>query len=108
MDQLEETAPPGPTNAVRDDGTAYYRGGCVRGMPRRGACHQLCAHRAMVEDYRAARTAWEERRETGEAAPTSVPGIAGSGVAIHQLEDDDYRRAFPPPTFRAWLEGNRG
>lgn len=95
----------GPTNATRDDGTRYYRGGCVRGMPRVGACHTRCLHREMVEDYRSTRHAWEEARESGR--PVSAEHAGGAAIAMHQLEDDDYAAAYPPPTFRAWLEGHR-
>lgn len=55
-----------------------------------GTCRRDCLHRAMVMQYRDARHAWEERREQGEAM---------------QMEDDDYRAAFPPPTFKDWLRG---
>lgn len=83
-----------------------YRGGCAKGMPRTGACRTGCLHRRLVEDYRDARAAWEALRESGAQAPTSVPGVAHSEAAIYQLEDEDFRAAFPPPTFRQWLEAN--
>jgi hypothetical protein len=54
-------------------------------------------------DYRAARDAWEAGRESGRPAPTSVPGIAGSGVAMYQLEPGDYAAHVPAPMFRDFL-----
>lgn len=88
-----------------------YRGGCTPGMRRRPdgqGCRRDCLHRQLVTEYQWERMRWEERRESGELAPTSVPGIAGSQVAMHQLEDADYRAAFPPPTFRQWLIDHAG
>ncbi len=85
-----------------------YRGGCAPGMPRVGACLAPCQHRELVEEYRAARAAWEDQRESGREAPTSVPGVAHSSAAMHQLEDADYRTAYPAPTFRDWLEQTAG
>lgn len=58
-----------------------------------GACRRDCLHRAMVTEYRDWRASWEERREAG-------PHM--------QMEDDDYRAAYPPPTFKAWLQGRAG
>lgn len=46
----------------------------------------------MVHDYRDARDAAEALRESERG---------------YQLEDEDFRAAFHPITFRAWLEGMR-
>lgn len=79
-----------------------YRGGCVTGMRvgRDGApgCKASCLHRQTVEEYRDTRHAWESLRESGHLVPHG-----GTEVAAHQLEEDDFRQAFPPPTFRDWL-----
>lgn len=99
--------PPPPTNATKPNGERYYRGGCARGMPSVGACRRDCLHRAMVQEYQDARNAWEAQRESG----TTVPALYADGgelVSMYQLEDADYRAAFPPPTFRTWLEGHAG
>lgn len=50
-----------------------------------------------VDAYRGARDAREALRESGALAPTSVAGAAGSSVACHQLERDDFNAAFPAP-----------
>lgn len=69
---------------------------CAKGMPTRkddvpgSGCHRACLHRQSVTEYRDWRHAWVENRERGEAM---------------QMEDDDYRAAFPPPTFGDWLRG---
>ena len=60
---------------------------CPPGM--RG-CRRGCLHRQMVDEYRDWRINWEENRE-------KEPNL--------QMEDDDYREAYPPPTFKAWLKG---
>lgn len=65
------------------------------------------AHAALVDSYRAARSQWEEGQGSGREV-YQAPGAAGSLAVAAQLEDDDYRAMFPPPTFRAWLEANRG
>lgn len=83
-----------------------YRGGCVKGMPLTGACHRRCLHRAMVEDYRAARDAWQSLRESGVIV-TGVAGTSHAAVAAYQLTDDEFASVFPPPLFKDWLEGNR-
>ena len=74
-----------------------YRGGCVKGMPvgrdGRPGCHAKCLHRSSVQDYRDSRHAWEEAREN----------------SLHmQMEDDEYRDRYPPPTFKRWLQGLAG
>lgn len=80
-----------------------YRGGCAPGMPVEGACRRDCLHRALVEDYRAARAAWEALRESDAVVPAGA-AYGGEGVAMHQLEDDEFRAWFPPPTFKTWLQ----
>jgi hypothetical protein len=59
--------------------------------PRLTGCAASCLHRQLVETYRDSRHSWEERRETSEHL---------------QMEDDDYRAAYPPPTFKQWLIGH--
>jgi hypothetical protein len=59
---------------------------CAKGM---GKCHKRCLHRASVLAYRDSRDAWEALRET-----------------CHQMEPDEFRRAYPPPTFKNWLIGS--
>lgn len=93
----------GPTNATREDGTRYYRGGCAKGMPRVGACRLDCRHRALVEDYRASWHAWDEARGSDRIAPTSVPGAAGSLATMSNLDDETYDQANPAPRFRDFL-----
>lgn len=76
-------------------------------MPQlKGGCHRGCLHRRSVLDYRAARAAWEALRESDVIV--DVAGAAGADVAAYQLEDDDFARAFPPPTFREWLIDHAG
>ena len=67
------------------------------------AAISLPGHRAMIDEYRAARDARDALRESNMPAPTSVPGVAHSGVAMHQLEDDDFATHVPAVTFREWL-----
>lgn len=50
------------------------------------------AHAELVDNYRHARHAWEERREYGDNM---------------RMEDDEYREAHPPPTFKQWLVNNK-
>lgn len=72
-------------------------GGCHTGMPVRKAdqpgsgCRSACLHRQLVLGYRAVRHAWEENRERGDHM---------------RLEDDEYRRLYPPPTFKGWLKAH--
>lgn len=47
----------------------------------------------MVAEYRDARDAWVQLRETGDRM---------------QMEDEEYRAVFPPPTFKQWLIGRTG
>jgi hypothetical protein len=60
---------------------------------------------AMMNDYRAARAAWEAKRESGDPVPARFSH--GAAIACYQLEDADFRAAFPPPTLRGWLEASR-
>lgn len=71
-------------------------------MPSTGACHRACLHRELVENYRSARTAWEQLRESDSPA-YGAAGAANSGAAVHQLSDSEFRQLHPPPTFKAWL-----
>jgi hypothetical protein len=66
-------------------------------------CRRDCLHRAFVESYQAARDARNYLRESGTLVPTSVPGAAGSGAAMHQLEDADFDEYVPAPRFKDWL-----
>ena len=59
----------------------------------------------MVNEYRDAHDAWAALRESNVLAPTSVPGAANSGVVCAQLEDDEFKAAFPQPLFKDWLTG---
>ncbi len=70
---------------------------CTPGMRVRqgktsgSGCHVRCAHRAMVQEYRLARDAWEQRRED---------------VAIgYATEEREYATwaGDPAPTFGDWL-----
>lgn len=99
-------------------GWCGYKRGCRCDECRAGnAAHsrQQRAHhrkphtwRELVTDtYRDARYAWERRRESSEPV-WAVTGAANSGCACYQLEDDDYRALFPPPTFKDVLLALRG
>lgn len=55
------------------------------------ACHRSCLHRRLVAEYRDARDAWEQLRETG-------PHM--------QMEDDEFAEQYPPVTFKSWLQGS--
>lgn len=81
-----------------------YRGGCTPGMVKRPdgqGCRAGCLHRALVSDYRDARHAWEALRESDTPVPAAY--AYGSTATCAQLEDGDFRTAFPPPTFKDWL-----
>lgn len=54
---------------------------------------------AAASEYRDARDVWEARRESGQTAPSTVPGSNGASVACYQLEDADYAAAFPRPRY---------
>lgn len=79
-----------------------YRGGCAKGMPLRGACRRDCLHRALVEEYRDARHAWEALRES-DVIVMGVAGTAHAAVAAYQLTDAEFAAVFPPPLFKDWL-----
>lgn len=78
-----------------EEAPVKLHGGCHKGMPVRSdqpgtGCHRACLHRRSVQEFRDWRHSWEEARERDHHM---------------QLEDDDYAARYPPPTFRAWLEG---
>lgn len=58
---------------------------------------------ACAADYRAARDAWEQARESDTLAPTNVPGVSGSAASMMQLEPDDYALAVPRPLYKDFL-----
>jgi transposase InsO family protein len=59
---------------------------------------------AAAADYRDARDAWEATRESDRAlAPTTVPGISGSGVTMSQLGPDEYARHVPRPRYADYV-----
>ena len=62
-----------------------------------------CRHCDAIDAYRAARVAWELRRESSEVVPSSVPGVAGSDIACYQLDDETYKAAYPAPRFKDFL-----
>lgn len=90
---LSDTA--GDWSAVSDDDVVTFT--------RRGKVWLYRQYRApdwmaaAVESYRAARDAREALRESGQLVPTSVPGVAGSSVAMYQLERADFDAAVPAP-----------
>lgn len=53
--------------------------------------------RAALDDYRTAVAQWEEQRESGRMAPAAY--AFGAQIAMYQLEDDEYAKAFPRPRF---------
>lgn len=77
---------------------------CAKGM--RG-CHRSCLHRRLVEQYRDARDAREALRESATPAPSTVPGISGSGVVMAQLEPGDFAVHVPPVLFKDWLREHK-
>lgn len=56
-----------------------------------------------LDDYRHAVFAWEALRGSGTLAPSTVPGTAGSEVAMYQLEDADFAEYVPRPQFKDYL-----
>ena len=59
---------------------------------------------AATSEYRDARHAWEALRESSAPIPAgAVAGAAGSSVSYCQLEEADYRAAFPVPRLAAFL-----
>lgn len=73
----------------------------MRPRPDGKGCRVGCLHRALVESYYDARHAWEALRESDTPVPAAF--AFGADVTCQQLEDDDFRAAFPPPTFKQWL-----
>jgi hypothetical protein len=70
---------------------------CAKGMPVRrddrpgSGCHRNCLHRAMVEQYREHRDAWERRRDEWAV------GYATERAEYAEREGD------PAPTLTRWL-----
>lgn len=56
----------------------------------------------VTSTYRDARDAWEARRESDQPA-WNAPGAAHSGVACHQLSDEEFADLYPPPLFGDFL-----
>jgi len=73
----------------------------MRPRPDGKGCHARCLHRVLVEGYRDARHAWEALRESDTPVPAAYAG--GATTTCMQLEDDEFRAAYPPPTFKQWL-----
>lgn len=61
----------------------------------------------VTETYRDWRASWEEGRESNLPA-WGVAGAANSGVACHQLSDEEYATLHPAPLFRDVLVGLSG
>jgi hypothetical protein len=78
------------------------RPGCKPCQDRQGGL-TTAARSWVVDSYRHARDAVLGQRESGMLAPTSVRGTNGTAVAMHQLEDDEFREHVPAPLFRDWL-----
>lgn len=55
--------------------------------------------RDALADYRTAVDVWEQGRESGRLAPTSVAGVAGSAAAMYQLTDAEYLASVPRPRY---------
>jgi len=53
--------------------------------------------------FHAAQHAREALRESGQMAPSSVAGTAGSGVGYYQLSDEEFDRCHPAPRFQDFL-----
>ena len=59
--------------------------------------------------YRDQWDAWEALRESGSIIPPgAVAGASGAAISAYQLEDADFRAAYPPPTLGAVLTGLAG
>lgn len=54
--------------------------------------------------YQDARHAWEARRHSDQPA-WSAAGAAHSGVACHQLSDEEFAQLYPPPRLQDFLTG---
>ncbi len=92
-----------------DDGTVWLTldtGEDVNLRRRKAWVHRVydCPEwvRDAVDTYRHARAAWDALRESSTPVPSTVPG-ADSGTVCYQLEDSDYRRAFPVPRLADYL-----
>lgn len=70
-------------------------------------CRRDCLHRQLVESYRDARFASESLRES-DAPAYGAAGAAHSGAAAYQLDDAAFRELYGAPTFKEWLEHNKG
>lgn len=83
---------------------ADYRGGCRPYLSAETpGCGRRCAHREIVQEFRDAWDAWRALRESD--TPADVAGGAGALISAYQLEEEDFRAAFPPPpTFPEWLK----
>lgn len=67
-----------------------------------------CRHCQAIDNFRAARDAWEHRRWSGEDSGGKVAGTANSGVGYYQLSDEEYRQIFPMPKFKDFLLAMKG
>lgn len=61
----------------------------------------------VTHTYRDWRASWEAGRES-DAPAWGAAGAANSGVACHQLSDEEYEALFPRPQFRDVLVGLSG
>ena len=77
---------------------------CSPGMRK---CRATCLHRTLVEEYRSARDAVDELRES-DAPAYGAAGAANSGAAAHQLSDAEFRELYHAPTFKDWLIATAG
>lgn len=89
-------------------GGSYRRGNiqpaCKPCQDRQGGIATATGpNREMIEAYRDVVHAREALRESDTPAPSSIAGIAHSGVVCSQLEREDFDRAFPLVSFRDWL-----
>lgn len=80
---------------------AFVRG--KNGQKGRQRWSSSCAHCQVVEEYQAARAAWDALRESGEAASAGVAGTAGSSAGYYQLSDEEFRQLHPMPQFKDFL-----
>jgi len=62
--------------------------------PRMRGCRASCLHRQLVNEYRDARDAYEATLE--------------DTTSLYPAEVRDYKRDYPGPTFKAWLQGHAG
>lgn len=94
-------------DVTRDQDGTPVRGELVLTATERVRVHRKREAPAWVreatEAYRSARDAWEAGRESGNVAPTSVPGTSGSGVAMYQLTRAEYAEHVPAPRLATFL-----